>query len=99
MIEQPENIEPLTRREREKAQHRREIMEAAISVFAEKGFFAATLEEIAQKAEFSKGALYLYFQNKEDLLNTILQEMTDEWIQVLRQSMTGEKSFREELKA
>ena len=66
--------ESLTRREREKAQHHQEILDAAVKVFAEKGFHAATLDEIAQEAEFSKAALYLYFSNKEDLLYNILNE-------------------------
>jgi len=66
--------EVLTRRERERLMHRKEIMDAAVEVFSKKGFFNATLDEIAQKAEFSKGTLYLYFSSKEELLYSILQE-------------------------
>lgn len=44
-----------------------EIIEAALDVFAEKGFAAAKLDEIARRAGVSKGALYLYFETKEDL--------------------------------
>ncbi|RKY64298.1 MAG: TetR/AcrR family transcriptional regulator, partial [Candidatus Latescibacterota bacterium] len=47
-----------TRREREREAHRREILEAAGRVFARKGFAGATMDEIAQEAEFSKAALY-----------------------------------------
>ena len=63
----------LTRREREKAKHREAIFNAAIKVFAEKGFHKATLEEVASEAEFSKSAIYIYFSNKEDLLFQIMQ--------------------------
>jgi AcrR family transcriptional regulator len=44
-----------------------EILEAALSVFAEQGFAAARLAEIARRAGVSKAALYLYFETKEDL--------------------------------
>jgi AcrR family transcriptional regulator len=97
MIQQRDNNEALTRREREKAQHRKEIIDAAISVFAEKGFHAATLDEVAQKAEFSKGALYLYFQNKEDLLFTVLKESMGGWAISLSEMFSGKRPFREEL--
>ena len=43
----------------------REICSAALDVFAEKGFAAARLEEIANRAGVSKGTLYLYFDSKE----------------------------------
>ncbi len=71
-------IQKGTRREREKAMHRGEILEAAKRVFAEKGFAAATIDEIAQEAEFSKGALYFYFDSKEDLFLSIIRQITDE---------------------
>jgi AcrR family transcriptional regulator len=63
----------LTRREREKIAKREAILLAAQDVFAEKGFTAATLDEIAEKAEFSKAALYLYFKNKEDLFFSLIE--------------------------
>jgi TetR/AcrR family transcriptional regulator len=74
----------LTRREREKLAKRDDILEAALEVFAEKGFAAATLDEIAEKAEFSKAALYLYFKNKEDLFLSLI----DTRLQELRSAIT-----------
>ncbi len=71
-------IEGETRREREKAMHRREILEAAKKVFAKKGFAAATVDEIAREAEFSKGAIYFYFNSKEDLFLSLIQQITSE---------------------
>jgi len=87
-----------SRREREKAAHKREIMEAAVRVFARRGFSSATLDEIAQEAEFSKGAIYLYFSNKEDLLSTILLDLIQNTvIGGIKSILTGERSLREEL--
>ncbi len=47
---------------------RRRILEAAQDVFGEVGFEAARMEEIARRAEVSKGTLYNFFDSKEDLL-------------------------------
>ena len=51
-----------------------EIVEAAFAVFAEKGFAAARLDEIARRAGVSKGALYLYFETKEDLFRAVVRD-------------------------
>jgi AcrR family transcriptional regulator len=50
-----------------------EIIEAALGVFAETGFAAARLDEIARRAGVSKGALYLYFETKEDLFRAAVR--------------------------
>ena len=55
------------RKQREKEQRRKQILEAAKKVFSAKGFNRATMEEIAGEAELSPGTLYLYFKNKEEL--------------------------------
>ena len=49
-----------------------EIVAAALEVFAEKGFAGARLDEIAARAGVSKGALYLYFETKEDLFRAVV---------------------------
>jgi len=59
------------RREREKKMRRRQIMDAAKMVFASKGFGGATMENIAEKAEFSPATLYLYFKNKDALFASL----------------------------
>ena len=55
------------RKEREKQQRREEIIEAAEKVFFSKGFNQSTMDDIAEKAELSKGTLYIYFKSKDDL--------------------------------
>lgn len=55
------------RKEREKQLRREEIVQAAEKVFFSKGFDLSTMDDIAEEAELSKGTLYLYFKNKEDL--------------------------------
>jgi len=52
----------------------REICAAALEVFAEKGFAAAKLDEIARRAGVSKGTLYLYFQDKEQMFRAVVRD-------------------------
>lgn len=55
------------RKEREKEQRRNAIIDAAEKVFFKNGFGNATMDDVAETAELSKGTLYLYFISKEDL--------------------------------
>ena len=57
---------------RRKADRPGEIVSAALAVFAEKGFAAAKLDEIARRAGVSKGAVYLYFETKEDIFRAVV---------------------------
>lgn len=50
-----------------------ELLDAARDVFVEKGFAAARLDEVAEKAGVSKGTIYLYFKNKEVLFKAVIQ--------------------------
>jgi len=75
----PDNIsKPLSRKERERSARRLEILRAARSVFAEKGFEKATLEEIAERAEFGKGTVYNYFESKDNLFLAAVTGLLDD---------------------
>jgi AcrR family transcriptional regulator len=54
-------MESIKRKEREYLTHREEILQAAEKLFATKGFFHTTMNEIAEAAEFGTGTLYKYF--------------------------------------
>jgi AcrR family transcriptional regulator len=51
-----------------------EILAAALSVFAERGFAAARMDDIAARARVSKGTIYLYFESKEAVFRALIQE-------------------------
>lgn len=69
----------LSRRERERRMRRRAMLDAACAVFAEKGYSDATLDEIAEQAEFGKGTLYNYFEGgKEELLFAVFDDIMGE---------------------
>lgn len=60
------------RREREAAERRQSILDAAQAVFFERGLYRATVDEIAARAEIAKGTVYLYYRSKETLLAGVL---------------------------
>jgi TetR/AcrR family transcriptional regulator len=62
------------RREREKEERRQSILRAAREVFFENGFHRATVDDVAERAEVSKGTVYLYFESKETILAHLLLE-------------------------
>lgn len=62
------------KRERRKDARPGELMDAALSLFVEKGFAATRVEEVAQRAGVSKGTLFLYFPSKVDLFKAVVRE-------------------------
>src|ERR1700737_2488297 len=51
----------------------KQILDAALAVFAERGLASARLEDIAKRAGLSKGTIYLYFPNKEELFREVVR--------------------------
>ncbi len=65
------------RRQIIKERHKQEIIEAALHLFGVKGYKDTTIEEIADEAQFSKGAIYSYFESKKQLFDEILKLLFD----------------------
>jgi TetR/AcrR family transcriptional regulator len=76
------------RKEREKEHRREEILDAAQRVFFERGLAVATMDEIAETAELSKGTLYLYYKSKEDLYLAVMMRgmelLYEKFIEILK---------------
>src|SRR5512147_1631665 len=72
---EPNGATSITRRERQAAQRVEHILDAAARLFAEHGFHRTTTKDIAQAADVSEGTLYNYFENKNDLLFSILERL------------------------
>src|SRR2546425_11072664 len=53
---------------------RRQLMEAAASLFAEKGYHATSVAEIVRRERVGKGVFYWYFSSKEELFNEVLRQ-------------------------
>lgn len=76
------------------------MLDAARAVIAEKGFKRATLDEIAQRAEFGKGTIYNYFpQGKDEMLIAILDDVYDELFAISKATFGSSDSisFRDRL--
>lgn len=73
-LPQPATDDTPHKRERRKEARPSELMDAALSLFVEKGFAATRVEEVAQRAGVSKGTLFLYFPSKVDLFKAVVRE-------------------------
>src|SRR6185295_2958946 len=65
---------PVQRWRRRKDARPQEILEAALAVFAEKGFAATRMEDIAARAGVTKGTIYLYFDSKEEVFKSLVRQ-------------------------
>ncbi len=61
-----------TRREREQAHHRQEILAVAVRLFADRGYHETTMQMVAEASEFSVGYLYKHFPGKEDMYRELM---------------------------
>jgi AcrR family transcriptional regulator len=84
------------RREKDRVS-RNHILDAAERVFGQKGFHSATLKEVADLAEFSVGALYAFFEGKEDLFAQVLDRQGRALLDSMEQAVAGVTSPREQL--
>ena len=62
----------LSQRRRRKEARPQELLDAALTLFVEKGFAATRIDEVAVRAGVSKGTLYLYYPSKEELLKAVI---------------------------
>ncbi len=62
---------------------RAQILEAAVRCFAQNGFHKATVHDIAREAGLSQGAMYLYFQSKDQVIESMLEQVRQGYQQLL----------------
>ena len=87
MTASPTQQEPRWRRLPE--ERPRQILEAAREVFGEHGLAASRLDDIAKRAGLSKGTIYLYFPNKEELVREMVRQMVVSQIEQGEQSLSA----------
>lgn len=75
--------------ERRKDARPQELLAAAIDLFVERGFAATRLEDVARRAGVSKGTLYLYYANKEELFKAVVRESIVPFIGDAESSVAG----------
>jgi AcrR family transcriptional regulator len=74
MTATPEATPTKPRWERRKEARPAELVSAALDLFVEKGYAGTRLDDVAARAGVSKGTLYLYFENKEELFKAVVRE-------------------------
>lgn len=74
------------------------ILEAAVVVFSERGFFQSTVSQIAKKAGVADGTIYLYFKNKDDILVQFYEYKTRQVFKRFRRAVDQAASSEEKLR-
>lgn len=73
----------LTRLERRKAETRREIIDAAFTCFAEQGYHATGIADIAARLGIGHGTFYRYFENKRDIVEHVIDDLIGRIVEAL----------------
>ena len=81
---------------RRKENRPREITAAALEAFAEKGYAATRVTDVARRAGVSKGLLYLYFRTKEELFKTVIKSFVSPRIDALKSEIESTELSAEE---
>src|SRR6266566_2632351 len=87
----------LTDRSTGQEDKRRLILDAAVRVFARKGYHASRVGDIAEEAGVAHGLLYHYFRSKEELLETIFRETWRDVLDAVRSVEETDESARDQL--
>lgn len=82
-------------RAEQRAETRRRLLEAAARVFVRRGYEAASVEEIAETAGFTRGAVYSNFRDKDDLYVTFLEERMAEKVTQIGTAVAGISEWSE----
>jgi AcrR family transcriptional regulator len=83
------------RREREIAHARLDILDAAIRAFSRSGLRRTTMQDIAHEAGYTAASLYTYFKSKQEIVDAMSNQLTDEYAQVFEQPLPSGLSFRQ----
>jgi len=75
------------------------IIQAAIRVFAENGYHNAQVSKIAREANVADGTIYLYFDNKADLLISVFRETMGNFVQKVKETISQFPNASDQLKA
>lgn len=78
---------------------RRMILDAAVRVFAQRGFHTCRVSDIADEAGVAYGLVYHYFSSKDEILNTLFQERWDLMLQAIAEADAAHAAPRDKLQA
>src|SRR5690348_16421182 len=79
------------------AEKRRQILDAAVKVFARQGFYACRVSDIADEAGVAYGLVYHYFSSKDEILDTLFLERWDVMLAAIAEADASHRAPREKL--
>jgi|SRR5690625_5156469 len=77
----------------------KQIIDAAVRVIAENGYHASQVAKIAKKAGVADGTIYLYFENKEDILVSVFKEKMGQFINRIQKETEQQSNASDKLRA
>jgi len=80
-------LKVMNRRKLRQKNHAAQILEAGEKLFAKKGFYPTTMEEVARAAGLAKGTIYLHFNDKRDLFFSIIEKKLDILLEKIEKEM------------
>ena len=86
------------KRKRATGDKRERILEAAVRVFAKKGFYATRVSEVAKAAGVADGTIYLYFKSKDELLVSLFEDRVAKLLQYMRDELPKEPNAAAKLR-
>lgn len=90
------NAEKSPRWKRRKESRPQELLDAALSLFAQHGYAQTRLDDVASQAGVSKGTVYLYFASKQDLFEAVVHAQADLWLSAISQQALPEDQSTEQ---
>ena len=95
----PKSDRDVTAESTRKRDKRRQILEAAVCVFARTGFHKSRVSDVAKAAEVADGTIYLYFKSKDDILISIFEETMGEMIEGVQTAMAEHEDPLDQLRS
>lgn len=87
----------LNRRERDRLLRQADILKAAEHVFALKGYYEATMQDIAKEAQYATGTVYLYFKDKDALYLSLVESKYKDLLSILKEETAKARFAKEKL--
>ena len=88
----------LDRKKRDFLLRRSDILKAAEHIFAVKGYYRATIADIAQQAQYGVGTIYLYFEDKQSLYVSLFAEKMKQLLDLIREKVEKTDDIFEKIK-
>ncbi|MBD1833650.1 TetR/AcrR family transcriptional regulator [Cyanobacteria bacterium FACHB-472] len=80
-------------------QYRKELLHKCFDLFAQKGYASITTRQIAKELGVSTGTLYYYFPRKEDMFEQLVEEMSQEYLQIFANELKDGQTLSERFEA